>query len=74
MSRRTREDIRQEADDIEALLRRRGSLRAEEIADEMKVVSRYLEKPLKLLKTESRVVTAGEKRWTQYAASSRSRS
>lgn len=66
--RRTKDDIAGEANEILHILRTHGSQRAEELADRMRVPSRYLEKPLKLLKTSERVTVAGEKRWTRYAA------
>ena len=66
--RRTQEDIVGEANQILHILQTHGAQRAEELADRMRVPARYLEKPLKYLRVRSMVTTAGEKRWTSYAA------
>lgn len=73
--RRTPEDIRTEADSILALLRARGTMRAEELAEALDVESRHLEKPLKLLRRGPipEVLVAGQKRWTTYAIPVRTR-
>lgn len=68
MERRTTEDIARQADEVLAVLaRNKRAMRADELAEEMSVPTRHLEKPLKLLRREDRVLVAGAKRWTLYA-------
>jgi hypothetical protein len=69
--RRSTEDIAREADDIVRVLRANGSaMRAEQLAQALQVPTRQLEKPLKLLRRNDRLLVAGAKRWTEYALKS----
>ena len=68
-TRRTAEEITEEAHRIVECVRYRGALRAEDMAALFSCTSRYLEKPLKLALRKGWIFKAGNKRWTYYAYS-----
>lgn len=67
LARRNKDQLVDESTQVLKILKDHGAKRAEELAEILDVPTRYLERPLKILRREKKVLVSGAKRWTYYS-------